>query len=86
MDYTRDSEKKTLKRRINRMLDELGISKNVFKKVLPKVVGSGYKYDVGQGRGKKPSLRQQYSFLKDFKADAERRKLVETERDSENEE
>ena len=52
-----------LKSEINVMLKALGLSKRAFKKSLPKMKGSGYKYFIVE-KGKKASIRQQYLLLK----------------------
>lgn len=60
---TRGAEKLFLKSEISRLLKEIGVSHGVFKRTLPRMSGTGYKYKVNQAEGGKPSLRQKYQFL-----------------------
>lgn len=59
----RKIEVRKLKTEMKNMLEEIGISKSMFYKTLPRVSGEGYKYRI-EPEGHKMSLRQQYSFLK----------------------
>ena len=61
-DFSRKMEVVFLKKEINSLIKELGVSKKLFKRTLPTVKGSGYKYAV-DSMGHKQSLRQQYMFL-----------------------
>lgn len=76
-------EKKRLKSKIEAVLSELGVSKRVFKRTLPKMKGKGYKYfpDV---RGGKASLRQQYQFLIDLKESLDQKKIKVEYKENEN--
>jgi hypothetical protein len=56
-----------LKREVKEMLTEMGVSKNMFNRTLPKFSGSGYKYRL-DAEGGKPSLRQIWKYLMDLKA------------------
>lgn len=60
---SRKHETKWLKEQINAILDEIGVSKRIFKRTLPRMSGRGYRYEVNAANGKKPSLRQKYVFL-----------------------
>lgn len=61
-------DKKFLKKEIERMIKELGISKSFFKRTLFAVTGNGYNYVATKQSdgGHKASLKQQYSILKDL--------------------
>lgn len=61
----RKIEVKELKEKISGLIKELGVSKNIFKRNLPRVTGSGYKY-FAEETGHKQSIRQQYMFLLDL--------------------
>lgn len=61
----RNFEKDTLKSEIKRMLAEIGVSKELFFKTMPRMNGAGYKYSVNQNGGLS-SLRQKYTFLKEI--------------------
>ena len=54
-----------LKKKIAELIKELGVSKHIFKRTLPRVKKCGYEY-VADETGHKPSIRQQYSFLLDL--------------------
>lgn len=62
------NEVKFLKKEIERMTKELGVSKSFFKRTTPTVSGAGYSYSVAKQNagGHKASLRQQYAILKDL--------------------
>lgn len=62
------NDKIFLKKEINRMIKELGISKSFFKRTLFTVSGDGYSYTATKQDegGHKASLKQQYSILKDL--------------------
>lgn len=75
----RDWEKKRVSGLISAMLTEMGISRGVFERTMPKMSGSGFKYGIS-GDGGKASLRQKYSFLKglyDFKMKEKEKKETE---------
>ena len=65
MSISRKMEVSFLKEEIKRLTKELGVSKGLFKRTLPKVKGSGYKYSTDE-TGHKQSLRQQYLFLQEL--------------------
>ncbi len=62
---SRKLEVKELKQKIVELRKELGVSKSLFKRTLPKVSGKAYSYVVDEN-GHKQSLRQQYKFLQDL--------------------
>lgn len=78
----REAEKRFLKQKIKEMAAELGMSVRKIKKEIPKLIGKGYKYRIPkpleektlievlfkgrERKGKKASLRQRYTYLKDF--------------------
>jgi len=53
------------KKEIERMLSELGLSKSIFKKNLPRMKSHGKVYQIA-ANGAKPSLKQQWMFLSDI--------------------
>jgi c-di-AMP phosphodiesterase-like protein len=61
----RTMEVAKLKAAIESMLQELGISHRVFNRTLPRMKARGYKYFIDEN-GRKSSLRQRFSFLKDL--------------------
>jgi hypothetical protein len=63
----RTIEVKRLKSEIKTMLAEMGVSKNMFNRTIPKFNGSGFKYRI-DAQGGKPSLRQRWKYLMDLKA------------------
>jgi hypothetical protein len=71
---SRMAERKWLREQIDLMLKDIGVSRGVFKRTLPRMTARGYKYFI-HAKGRKPSLRQQYVFLKDLKVGIDKKKI-----------
>lgn len=74
MEVKRQQQKFNLKKEMNFLLKELGVSKRSFKQKMPRVIGEGLDFILPSDqkfsskdkvkKGKKPSLRQQVEYLR----------------------
>lgn len=74
MKSDRTQEVAKLKAAITMMLQELGISRGMFLRTLPKMKARGYKYYIDP-KGRKSSIRQKFAFLKDLLEHARKEKI-----------